>query len=36
MINYAHLVYGDAAIPAAGGDRDYSVDAVGMRAEIDF
>lgn len=36
MLNYGHLVYGDAALPAAGGDRDYSVDAWGMRAQFDF
>ena len=36
MLNYAHLVYGDAALPAAGGDRSYTVDSLGMRAQIDF
>lgn len=36
LMNYGHLVYGDAAVAAAGGDRDYSVDAVGVRAQIDF
>ncbi len=36
LLSYGHVVYGDAAIPAAGGDRDYSVDALGMRAQIDF
>ncbi len=35
MLNYNHLVYGDAAI-AAGTDRDYSVDSVGVRAQVDF
>ncbi|MGX7950956.1 OprO/OprP family phosphate-selective porin [Tsuneonella sp. HG249] len=36
MLNYGHVVYDRAALPAAGGDRSYSVDAVGMRAQIDF
>ncbi len=36
LLSYGHVVYSDAAIPAAGGDRDYSVDAVGMRAQLDF
>jgi phosphate-selective porin OprO/OprP len=36
LINYGHLVYGDAAVAAAGGARDYSVDALGLRAQIDF
>jgi phosphate-selective porin OprO and OprP len=36
MINYGHMIYDDAAIPAAGGDRDYSVDVVGARAQVDF
>jgi phosphate-selective porin OprO and OprP len=36
LINYARLSYEDAAIPAAGGDRDYGVDVVGARAQIDF
>ncbi len=36
LLNYGHLVYEGAAIPAAGGDRDYSVDVVGARAQIDF
>ncbi len=35
MINYNHLVYRDAAI-AAGTDRNYSVDSVGVRAQVDF
>ncbi|EQB13138.1 hypothetical protein RLDS_17615 [Sphingobium lactosutens DS20] len=34
-VNYAHLRYGDAAI-LAGNDRDYSVDVIGWRAELDF
>lgn len=36
MLNYGHLIYDDAAIPAAGGDRDYSVDVVAARAQVDF
>ncbi|GGE05480.1 hypothetical protein GCM10011515_26260 [Tsuneonella deserti] len=36
LLNYGHMVYSDAALPAAGGDRDYSVDALGMRAQLDF
>jgi phosphate-selective porin OprO/OprP len=36
MLNYGHQVYSDAFLPAAGGDRNYSVDAVGARAQIDF
>jgi phosphate-selective porin OprO/OprP len=36
LLSYGHVVYSDAVIPAAGGDRNYSVDAVGMRAQIDF
>lgn len=38
-LNYAHLVYKDAAIdadPTVGVDRDYSVDMVGVRSQIDF
>lgn len=34
-LNYAHLAYTDAAI-TAGGRRDYSVDILGWRAELDF
>lgn len=36
LLNYAHLRYDDAAIPAAGSNRDYGVDVVGARAQIDF
>jgi phosphate-selective porin OprO/OprP len=36
LINYGHLIYDDAAIPGLGGDRDYSVDVIGARAQIDF
>jgi phosphate-selective porin OprO/OprP len=34
-LNYAHLMYDDAAI-AADGDRDYSVDMAAVRAQVDF
>lgn len=36
LLNYAHLKYDNAAIPAAGGDRSYSVNVVAARAQIDF
>jgi phosphate-selective porin OprO/OprP len=36
VLNYAHLVYGRAAIPATGGDRGYSVDVIGGRAQVSF
>ena len=36
MLSYGHLLFSDAFLPAAGGDRDYSVDAFGARAQIDF
>lgn len=36
MINYGHLVYRSAALAAAAGDRNYSVDSWGMRAQFDF
>lgn len=36
MINYGRQKYSRAAIPATGGDRDYGVDAIGMRAQFDF
>ncbi len=35
LVNYNHLVYQDATI-SAGTDRNYSVDSVGMRAQVDF
>ncbi|MFA9200351.1 MAG: OprO/OprP family phosphate-selective porin [Cypionkella sp.] len=35
MLNYGHLRYGDAAVPA-GARRDYAVDVLGLRAQIDF
>lgn len=36
MANYGRLEYSDAALPAAGGDRSYAVDAFGVRAQFDF
>jgi phosphate-selective porin OprO/OprP len=36
MANYGKMDYSHAAIPTATGDRDYSVDAFGMRAQFDF
>lgn len=36
LLNYARLDHDEAAIPAAGGDRDYAVDVVGFRAQFDF
>jgi len=36
MANYGRMKYRDAAIPAAGGERSYSIDAFGARAQIDF
>lgn len=36
MIGYAHLMYSDAIYPEAVGDSDYSVDTLGVRAQIDF
>ncbi|TXC74104.1 porin [Sphingorhabdus soli] len=35
VANYGHIVYDNAAVPA-GTDRSYSVDTLGMRAQIDF
>ncbi len=35
-MNYGRLDYSDAAFPTATGERDYSVDVLGMRAQIDF
>jgi phosphate-selective porin OprO/OprP len=35
IANYGHLELSDAAV-LAGGDRDYSADVFGMRAQIDF
>jgi phosphate-selective porin OprO and OprP len=36
LVNYGRLSYDDAAVAAAGGDRDYGIDVIGARAEIDF
>lgn len=36
MFNAGHLRYGNAAVPAAGGDRSYGVNVVAARAQIDF
>lgn len=36
MVGYAHLMYSDAIYAAAGGDTSYSVDSLGVRAQIDF
>jgi phosphate-selective porin OprO and OprP len=36
MVGYAHLDYSDAVYSAAGGDTSYSVDSLGVRAQIDF
>jgi len=36
LLNYARLSYDDAAIAAAGGDRDYGIDVIAARAQIDF
>ncbi|USA39349.1 OprO/OprP family phosphate-selective porin [Pelagerythrobacter marinus] len=36
MANYGRMEYRGAAIPAAGGERSYGVDAFGVRAQIDF
>ncbi|MFA6219852.1 MAG: porin [Erythrobacter sp.] len=35
-LNYGALEYGDAVFPATGGDTSYTVDAFGLRAQIDF
>ena len=34
-LNYAHILYDDAAL-SADGDRDYSIDMAGVRAQVDF
>jgi phosphate-selective porin OprO/OprP len=36
MLNYGRLQYKDAILPTASGDTSYGVDAIGMRAQIDF
>ncbi|HKX92560.1 MAG TPA: porin [Sphingomicrobium sp.] len=35
-LNYAHLVYDDAAFAADDGDRNYTVDMIGFRSQVDF
>ncbi|MFN3944288.1 MAG: OprO/OprP family phosphate-selective porin [Allosphingosinicella sp.] len=36
MLNYGHLRYDDATLLGAGGRRDYSVNVLGARAQVDF
>ena len=36
MMNYGKMSYDDAVYAAAGGDTSYSVDAFGVRAQVDF
>jgi phosphate-selective porin OprO/OprP len=36
LLNYGRMAYDNARIPAAGGDRSYSVDVIGARAQIDW
>ena len=36
LLNYGHLRFEDAAIAAAGGDRDYGINVFGARAQVDF
>ena len=36
MVNYGRLQYTDAVQPTATGDTSYGVDAIGLRAQIDF
>ena len=35
-LNYAHILYDDAALATDDGDRDYSVDMAAVRAQVDF
>ncbi len=35
-LNAAHIRYDDASLALPGGDRDYSVDVVGLRSQVDF
>jgi phosphate-selective porin OprO/OprP len=35
-LNYGRMQYEDAVVPAAGGDRDYGIDVLGARAQVDF
>ena len=36
LLNYGRLAYDDAIFPLADGSTDYSVDTVGVRAQVDF
>ena len=36
MLNYGRLQYDQAIYPTASGDRSYGVDAVAVRAQVDF
>ncbi|MGA9583218.1 MAG: porin, partial [Allosphingosinicella sp.] len=36
LLNYGHLRFDDSAIAATGGDRDYGIDVLGARAQVDF
>lgn len=36
VLNYGRLAYRNSVVAAAGGDRDYSIDVVGVRAQLDF
>jgi phosphate-selective porin OprO/OprP len=36
LLNYGHLRFEDSAIAAAGGDRDYGINVLGARAQVDF
>jgi len=36
LLNYAHLEYDFAALPAAGGERSYSADVLGGRIQVSF
>lgn len=36
LINYGRLDYDDAIFPTSSGNQDYSVDSLGVRAQIDF
>lgn len=35
-LNFAHILYDDAAIVLPDGDRDYNVNVVGLRSQVDF
>ena len=36
LLNYGHVAYRNAIVPAALGDRNYAVDVLGARAQFDF